>query len=413
MLRLIRHCSLRGVKKLNGYNHNLGNNSLLKAYNRAPIWFTKGRGSWLETVDGKMYLDLGAGIAVNSLGHSSPILIDALNTQSNLLWHTSNLYNIPVQEELAQKITDNTFADKVFFTNSGTESIECAIKMARRYQHHRGFRNKIEILTLEGAFHGRSMSAISASGSSKLTNGFEPILPGFKSIPFANLDSIESEVTEKTCAVLLEPIQGEGGIKEIPIKMLNKVRAICDKHDALLIFDEVQSGIGRTGKFFAYEYSQIEPDIVAIAKGIGGGFPLGCCLASEKASSGIKIGTHGSTFGGNPLACAVGLAVINEILSDQFLPEVIRKGKVFKAFLQDLVNKNSDIFHSVSGKGLMLGLKCNIQNSQIIEAAYKHLLLLVPAADNVVRVLPALNISDDDIAEARTKLEKVVYEVRK
>ena len=402
-----------GVKKLSGNNYKFANNSVLKTYNRAPIWFTKGRGSWLESVDGDLYLDMGAGIAVNCLGHSNPILIDALNAQSNLLWHTSNLYNIPVQEELALKLTDNTFADKVFFTNSGTESIECAVKMARKYQFDKGLKKKTEILTFHGAFHGRSMSAISASGSSKLMKGFEPALPGFKNISFGDLDAIDREIGDNTCAVLLEPIQGEGGIKEIPMELLNKTRATCDKFGALLIFDEVQSGIGRTGKFFAYEFSKIEPDIVAIAKGIGGGFPMGCCLASEKASSGLTAGTHGSTFGGNPLACAIGLAVLKEVLSDGFLKDVIRKGKYLKDFLENLVNENLDILHSVRGKGLMLGLKCNIQNTYLIEEAYKHLLLLVPASENVVRFLPALNIADDELVEATTRLKRVIYEVKK
>jgi acetylornithine/N-succinyldiaminopimelate aminotransferase len=286
----------------------------------------KGSGVWLETSDGDRYLDLRSGIAVNSLGHSNVNLIKALKKQSDLLWHTSNLYSIPVQEELAQKLVDNTFADKVFFTNSGTESIECSIKMARKYFYEKGKIEKKQIITFEGSFHGRSMAAISASATEKLTGGFGPLLPGFKLMPFGDLEAIKSLNFNSICAVLLEPIQGEGGIRPFDSEFLLGLRDICDEQNILLICDEIQSGIGRSGNFFAFEESGITPDIVAVAKGIGGGFPLGCCLASTDAASGMTLGTHGSTFGGNPLACAVGIAVVNEICSNRFLSQVKKKG---------------------------------------------------------------------------------------
>ena len=386
---------------------------ILETYNRAPLSFVKGTGCWLETITGDRYLDMGSGIAVSCLGHSNVNLIKALEKQANLLWHTSNLYSIPVQEELASKLVENTFADKVFFTNSGTESIECAIKMARKYFFEKGLVEKKQIVTFQGSFHGRSMAAISASGAEKLTKGFEPLLPGFESIPFGNLAGVESLNSNKICAVLIEPIQGEGGIRPCEKEFLIGLRKICDEKNILLILDEIQSGVGRSGDFFAYEHYGVRPDIVAVAKGIGGGFPLGCCLASTKAASGMTLGSHGSTFGGNPLACAVGIAVINQIFSDGFLKSVKEKGVKFLKGLEALVSKNPTVFDSVRGRGLMLGLKCKIDNSIVIEKAYEKKLLLVPAGDNVVRLLPPLNISEKDLGLAMERLESLTFEIRK
>jgi acetylornithine/N-succinyldiaminopimelate aminotransferase len=386
---------------------------ILETYNRAPISFVKGRGSWLETIDGELYLDMGSGIAVNCLGHSNLTLLKALEKQANLIWHTSNLYSIPVQEELAYKLVENTFADKVFFTNSGTESIECCIKMARKYYFDRGLSKKNQIVTFQGSFHGRSMAAISAAATKKLTEGFGPVLPGFKLMPFGNLDVIRALDFKRICAILIEPIQGEGGIRPCSNELLVGLRKICNEHDILLIFDEIQSGVGRSGDFFAYEESEVVPDILAVAKGIGGGFPLGCCLASEKAASGMTAGTHGSTFGGNPLACAVGLAVLNEIFSNNFLKIVKQKGVKLRTKLKHLVSKNPTVFESVRGRGLMLGLKCKVNNSVVINAAYDYRLLLVPAGDNVVRILPALNISDEDLNLALRRLTSLTDDIRR
>ena len=385
----------------------------VETYNRAPLSFVKGSGIWLETRDGDRYLDMGSGIAVNSLGHSNVNLIKALKKQANLLWHTSNLYSIPIQEELAQKLVDNTFADKVFFTNSGTESIECSIKMARKYFFEKGNIEKRQIITFEGSFHGRSMAAISASATEKLTSGFGPLLPGFKLMPFGDLEAIKSLDFNSICAVLLEPIQGEGGIRPFEKEFLLGLRDICDKQNALLICDEVQSGIGRSGDFFAFEESGISPDIVAVAKGIGGGFPLGCCLASTEAASGMTPGTHGSTFGGNPLACAVGVAVLNEIFSNGFLKLVERKGAKLWADLQLIVSDNPTVFDSVRGRGLMLGLKCKVNNSMVIEKAYEKKLLIIPAGDNVVRLLPPLNISEEELELAMERIISLASEIRK
>ena len=373
---------------------------LLKTYNRAPVSFVSGKGAWLETSEGDRYLDLASGIAVNSLGHANANLIKALEKQAHLVWHTSNLYSIPTQEELASLLVKKTFADKVFFTNSGTESIECAIKMARKFYFDNGKISKTKIVTFEGSFHGRSMAAISASGTNKLTKGFGPLLPGFVVLPRNNFEAVKALDFTEVCAVLIEPIQGEGGINVSSKEFLLHLRNICDANDILLIFDEIQSGIGRSGKFFSYQFSGVSPDIVAVAKGIGGGFPLGCCLATSQAASGMTVGTHGSTFGGNPLACAVGLAVLNEIFSVGFLESVQEKGRKLRAHLEDLVQYDPITFDSVRGLGLMLGLKCKVENSKVIEAAYNNKLLLVPAADNVVRVLPPLNITDQDICIA-------------
>ena len=373
---------------------------LLETYNRARLSFVQGNGSWLKTKSGEWYLDLASGIAVNSLGHANAKLVKALEKQASLIWHTSNLYNIPVQEDLARILVKSSFADKVFFTNSGTESIECCIKMARKYFFDKGLKHKNKILTFEGSFHGRSMAAISASGSAKLTGGFSPLLPGFQTVHLEDIKAIESLDLDEFCAILIEPIQGEGGIVTSSTQFLLKLRQICDENNLLFICDEVQSGIGRSGYFFSYEYAEVTPDIAAVAKGIGGGFPLGCCLATKKVALSMSPGTHGSTFGGNPLACAVGVAVLNEILSPGFLHSVRVKGEKLRLELEVLVNKHPNIFKSVRGRGLMLGVECEIGTSQIIQAGYENKLLLVPAAGNVIRVLPPLNITEEEIGIA-------------
>ncbi|MDO6726067.1 aspartate aminotransferase family protein [Cognatishimia sp. 1_MG-2023] len=379
--------------------------SVLPTYNRAPLTFVKGEGSWMIEADGRRFLDLGAGIAVNVLGHAHPSLVNALTDQANALWHVSNLYHIPQQEALADKLVENSFADTVFFTNSGTECCELAVKMVRKYWFEKGQADKTDIIGFEGAFHGRSSAGIAAAGSEKMTKGFGPLLPGFKQVPWGDLDALQNAITDTTAAVILEPVQGEGGIRPMDDADLKAVREICDVAGILLILDEVQCGVGRTGKLFAHEWAGITPDVMMVAKGIGGGFPLGAVLASEEAASGMTAGTHGSTYGGNPLACAVGGAVMDIVAEPAFLDDVNRKAGQFQQSLEGLVASHPDVFESVRGTGLMLGLKCKASNMDVLQAAYDAELITVPAADNVIRLLPPLNISDDDINEAITRLD--------
>ena len=386
--------------------------SILPTYNRAPLSFVSGMGSWLTTDDDRQYLDLGAGIAVNSLGHAHPALVAALTSQANKLWHTSNLYQIPAQQKLADQLVDLTFADTVFFTNSGTEACELAVKMARKYFFDKGEPERVEIITFDGSFHGRSSAGIAAAGSEKLTKGFGPVLGGFVHVPFGVHEALQSAASEKTAAVMIEPIQGEGGIRQVPDQCLKGLRDFCDKHGILLILDEVQCGVGRSGKLFAHEWAGIEPDIMMVAKGIGGGFPIGAVLATQEAASGMTAGTHGSTYGGNPLGCAVGSAVLATVSDPAFLMDVARKAAAMRQGLEGLVSQFSDVFDGVTGSGLMLGLKCRASNIEVVNAGYDVGVLTVPAAENVVRLLPPLNILDDDIIIALEKLEKASHIVR-
>jgi acetylornithine/N-succinyldiaminopimelate aminotransferase len=378
--------------------------AVLPTYNRAPVSFTHGAGSWLTAEDGTRYLDLGAGIAVNALGHAHPALVAALTEQAQKLWHVSNVYRIPEQERLADQLVDKTFADTVFFTNSGTEACELAIKMARKYWTEKGD-PRSEIITFAGSFHGRSTGAIAASGAEKMVKGFGPLMPGFTHLDWADHDALRAAITGKTAAVLIEPIQGEGGIRTVPDQCLKGLRDLCDATGALLIFDEVQCGMGRTGRLFAHEWAGITPDIMMVAKGIGGGFPLGCVLATENAASGMTAGTHGSTYGGNPLGCAVGAKVTEIISDDAFLAEVIRKGALFRQGLESLVASHPAVFEAVRGSGLILGLKVRVAPADFVTAGYGQHVLTIAAADSVVRLLPALNITDADIAEALRRLD--------
>ena len=374
--------------------------SVLPTYARAPLNFVSGQGSWLTEADGRRFLDLGAGIAVNALGHAHPDLVAALTDQAQKLWHVSNLYQIPQQQLLADKLVAATFADTVFFTNSGTESCELAVKMARKYWYDQDQPNRTEIITFNGSFHGRSSAGIAAAGSEKMTKGFGPLLPGFVHLDWADHDAIQAAITENTAAILIEPVQGEGGIRPVPTQCLVGLRELCDEHGILLIFDEVQCGMGRTGKLFAHEWSGITPDIMMVAKGIGGGFPLGAVLATETAASGMTAGTHGSTYGGNPLGCAVGNAVMDIVNTPQFLDAVNARAGTFRQALQSLIDTNPDIFESQRGMGLMIGLKCRAPNIDVVNACYKQGLLTVPAGDNVLRLLPPLNIDETDIRTA-------------
>ena len=382
--------------------------SILPTYARADLEFVSGKGSWLIEASGSQFLDFASGIAVNSLGHSHPELVSVIKSQAEKLWHVSNLYQISEQRALADKLVKNSFADTVFFTNSGTESCELAVKMTRKYWFEKGYPNKFEIITIEGSFHGRSSAGIAATASEKMTKGFGPLLPGFINIPWDDHSAIENSITDKTAAILIEPIQGEGGIRPIPEQCLKGLRKTCDEKGILLILDEVQCGFGRTGKLFAHEWSEIEPDIMMVAKGIGGGFPLGAVMAKETAAIGMTAGTHGSTYGGNPLGCAVGLKVMNIISNPNFLNDVNHKAKRFYNGLQGLLKKNTSVFEEVRGKGLMIGLICKVQNTDFVNACYANNLLTVPAGDNVVRLLPPLTVSDTEIDVALEKLESAM-----
>ncbi len=389
--------------------------TVLPTYNRAPLAFTRGEGSWLEAEDGRRYLDLGAGIAVNALGHAHPALVQALTEQAAKVWHVSNVYTIPEQQRLADLLVAETFADTVFFTNSGTEAAELAIKMARKFHHENGQPDRTQIITFEGAFHGRSTGAIAAAGSEKMTKGFGPLMPGFTSLKWPSRDeghdAIRAAITDQTCAVMIEPIQGEGGIRVVPDQCLKGLRDLCDATGTLLIFDEVQCGMGRTGRLFAHEWSGVTPDIMMVAKGIGGGFPLGAVLATERAALGMTAGSHGSTYGGNPLGCAVGAKVTEIISAPAFLADVARKGALFRQGLESLVARHPQVFEGVRGEGLMLGLKCKPAPADVVKAGYAAGVLTVAAADNVLRLLPALNIPDADIAEALTRLDQAATTV--
>ena len=374
--------------------------SLLPTYNRADVAFVRGEGPYLFAEDGQRYLDFGAGIAVNAFGHAHPKLVAALSEQAGKLWHTSNLYRVPGQESLSKRLVENTFADTAFFTNSGAEACELAFKMARRYQYVSGHPERFHIITFEGAFHGRTLGAIAAGGNPKYLEGFGPKMEGFDTIPAGDLKIVEAAITPQTGAMMIEPIQGEGGIRAMAPEFLRGLRKLCDEHDLLLIFDEVATGVGRTGKLFAYEWLGITPDIMPIAKGIGGGYPLGACLATAEAAKGMTPGTHGSTYGGNPLGMAVGNAVLDMALAPDFLPHVQAMANYLNQQLGELLAAHPDVFEEVRGQGLMLGLKLRVPNTEFVAAARKQGLLVVGASDNVIRILPPLIVEETQIREA-------------
>lgn len=379
---------------------------VLPSYSRAPLSFVKGEGAWMIEADGRRFLDFGAGIAVTALGHAHPALVKALTDQAQALWHTSNLYNVPGQQALAEKLVAHSFADTVFFCNSGTEAGELAIKMARKYWHEKGQPERNVILTFEGAFHGRSTGMISAAGGEKLTKGFGPLLPGFRHLPFGDHEALaEAAKAPDIAAIMVEPVQGEGGIRPLSDACLKGMRDLCDETGALLILDEIQCGMGRTGRLFAHEWAGITPDIMMVAKGIGGGFPLGALLATEAAALGMTPGTHGSTYGGNPLGCAVGCAVVDEITRDGFLDDVNRRAGFLRQKLEGLVASHPDIFTGIRGQGMMLGLMCRVPNLDVVNAGYDALVLTVPGGDNVVRLLPSLTISEDEITQGISRLD--------
>ena len=380
--------------------------SVMPTYARAPLSFERGEGSWLIDDKGERFLDLGGGIAVNALGHANPDLVAVLHEQAGKLWHTSNLYRIPNQEALAERLVAATFAETVFFTNSGTEAMECAVKTARKYMHADGRPERHKVIAFTDSFHGRSMGMISAAGAEKLVKGFGPLLPGFVQVPFGDLDAVAAAIEDETAAILVEPVQGEGGIVPAEDAFMRGLRALCDEHRILLILDEIQCGMGRTGRLFAHEWAGITPDIMAVAKGIGGGFPLGACLATAEAAKGMTAGTHGSTYGGNPLACAVGAKVMDIVADDAFLAEVNRKAGLLRQKLEGLVAAHPEVFESVRGQGLMLGVRCKVPNTDVVAAGYGAHVLTVPGGQNVIRILPPLTISDAEISEAVTRLDQ-------
>ena len=380
---------------------------LVPAYARADLAFVKGDGVFLETAAGESYLDFGAGVAVASLGHAHPALVRALCDQAQTLWHTSNLYHIPGQERLAERLVAATFADQAFFANSGAEAMECAFKMARKYHAVRGHGERYRVITFAGAFHGRTLATIAAGGQAKHLEGFGPPVDGFDQVALGDLDAVRGAIGGESAAIAIEPLLGEGGIVTVSGKFLRDLRALADDNGLLLIFDEIQTGVGRTGKLFAHEWAGVTPDIMAIAKGLGGGFPVGACLATKDAAHGLSAGTHGSTFGGNPLAMAVANAVLDVVLAPGFLEHVRSMSGLLKQKLASLRGEYPDIIADVRGEGLMIGLECKIPNQQLIEALFEERLLTVPAAGNVLRLLPPLIVEPEHIGMACDRLDAV------
>jgi len=373
---------------------------VLPTYAREDVEFVRGEGVWLFDEKGHRYLDFAAGIAVNALGHAHPKLVAALTEQASRLWHTSNLYRVPGQERLAKRLVEASFADTVFFTNSGVEAIECAIKIARRYHYAKGSGERFRTITFEGAFHGRTLAAIAAGGQAKYLEGFGPKADGFDQVVFGDLRAVEAAIVPATAAILIEPVQGEGGLRPAEPEFLRGLRRLADAHGLMLIFDEVQTGVGRTGKLFAHEWAGVTPDIMAIAKGIGGGFPMGACLATERAASGMTVGSHASTFGGNPLAMAVGNAVLDVVLTPGFLDRVERVANYARQQLAALPSEFPHVFEDVRGQGLMLGLKMKVPNAEFVGRLRARRLLAVGAGGNVVRLLPPLIVDEDQLREA-------------
>ena len=381
--------------------------AVMSTYGRYELEFEKGEGPFLYSTDGRRYLDFAAGIAVNSLGHSHPHLVKTLQDQAAKLWHVSNLYNIPEQTRLADRLAAATFADKVFFCSTGLEAMEGAIKLCRRYHFANDAPERWRVVTVEGAFHGRSLATIAAAKNEKHLEGFGPPIDGFDQVPFNNLNELRNSIGPETAAIAFEPVQGEGGIRPADLDYLRSLRKIADEFGVLLLFDEVQCGNGRTGKLFAHEWADIAPDVMAIAKGIGGGFPMGAFMATTEAAKGMVPGTHGSTFGGTPLAVAVGNAVLDVLLEDGFLDGVDKKGRLLWDRLSEVVGRYPDVYESVRGAGLMIGIKCVVPAGDVVLAFQKEGMLTVPAGDNVARLLPPLNIDESHINEAMDIIDRI------
>jgi acetylornithine/N-succinyldiaminopimelate aminotransferase len=385
----------------------------LPTYARADVAFERGEGAWLFSTTGERYLDCSGGVAVNVLGHAHPHLLEALTTQAHKVWHVSNLYRVPEAERLADRLCSISFADLVFFCNSGAEAMECCIKVARKHHAASGHPERFRIITFEGAFHGRTLATLAAGGNKKYLDGFGPVAGGFDHIPFGDIEVVKRTITPETAAILIEPIQGEGGVRVVPNSFLQSLRALCDQHGLLLIFDEVQTGVGRTGHFFAYERTGVTPDVLGLAKGLGGGFPVGACLATADAGKGMVAGTHGSTFGGNPMAMAVGNAVLDVLLAPGFLEGVRKKALLFKQRLAEIHDRHSDVISEVRGDGLLLGLRTTVPNTELVDALRAERLLAVAAGDNVVRLLPALIISDSEIGEVINRIDRAATNIER
>ncbi|MEM7694925.1 MAG: aspartate aminotransferase family protein [Pseudomonadota bacterium] len=385
--------------------------SVFATYNRAPVSFETGEGVWLMGSDGRRYLDMGAGIAVSACGHAHPHLVAALQAAAAKVWHTSNLFRIDEQERLAERLTAHSFADRVFFCNSGAEANEAAIKAARRYHFVNGAPERWRIITFEGAFHGRTLGTIAAGGAPKYLEGFGEAAPGFDQVPLNDIDAVRAAIGPETAAIHIEPLQGEGGIRAVEPAVLKGLRALCDEHGLLLSFDEVQTGIGRFGTLFACDALGVTPDILASAKALGGGFPIGAMLATEEAAKGLVPGTHGTTYGGNPLACAVGNAVLDVVLADGFMDGVKAKGGFLKQRLADVVDSHPAVFEGVRGEGLMLGVKCRAPVGDVVAAAREAGLIIIPAGEGVARFIPPLVVSEEECAEAARRLETAAVSV--
>ena len=386
---------------------------IMGVYNRAPLAFERGRGAWLYTADDEAYLDCVGGIAVTGLGHGHPKVVQALKDQADKLWHVSNIYRIPGQEALATKLCEATFADEVFFTNSGTEAVECALKAARKYHWANGQPERIEILSFDGAFHGRSYAAVYAAGNPSYTEGFGPALPGYTRLPFGDLAAVEAAIGPQTAAVILEPVQGEGGARAFTDAELIRIRQLCTEAGALLIYDEIQCGLGRTGKLFAYQWVEgADPDIMCVAKALGDGFPVGACLMTAEAGKGMTVGSHGSTYGGNPLAMAVGLAAFEELNAPETLKNVNTVAGYFNQQLTGLKDRYPDIIRDIRGKGLLIGVQLLPNNRDFMAAARDHKLLIAGGGDNCVRLLPSLLLTLDEAREAMSRLEATCESVR-
>ena len=379
---------------------------LLPVYARVDLAFERGEGAWLIATNGERYLDFTSGVAVNALGHAHPHLVEAVTEQAKKVWHVSNLYRIPEAERVAGRLCAASFADVVFFANSGAEAMECAIKMARKYQSVSGKPERYRTITFEGAFHGRTLATLAAGGQKKYLEGFGPVVEGFDQVAFADLEATKAAIGPETAAILIEPIMGEGGVRVVPPEFLRALRRLCDQHGLLLVFDEVQTGVGRTGQLFAYQQSGVTPDIMALAKALGGGFPLGACLATAEAAKGMVAGTHGSTFGGNPLAMAAAGALLDVVLSDGFLERVRRTALVLKQKLAEIRDRHPDVIAEVRGEGLLVGLRAVVPSSQLVDELRAEKMITVAAGDNVVRLLPPLILSEDEAAEAVRRIDR-------
>jgi acetylornithine/N-succinyldiaminopimelate aminotransferase len=379
----------------------------MPTYARAELAFERGDGPYLFTTDGRRYLDFAAGIAVNALGHSHPHLVAALKDQAEKFWHCSNLYRIPAGERLAERLCERSFADRVFFSNSGAEALECGFKLIRKYHDDTGNPGRYKVIGFQGSFHGRTLATISAAGNPKYLDGFRPEVPGFVQVAFGNTNELRAAIDDETAAILVEPIQGEGGIRAADLDYLKALRQVCDEFGLLLFLDEVQCGMGRTGRLFDHQWADIAPDVMALAKGLGSGFPIGACLATEKAAAGMTAGTHGSTFGGNPLAMAVANAVLDVMLAEGFLAGVQKTGEILRARLEDLVARHPAVLAGVRGRGLMLGMECVVPAGEMVGRLREEGLLTVPAAENVVRIVPPLIIGAEQVDEALAILERV------